>query len=96
MRAPKEVLPTAVKPITELSMTRRLDYRSKDEAKISNMPFGIVRFDWDGNFARPEAAFAGADSVLTPTCQIGALGLAAQRRALKSKVDAEGTQAAML
>jgi hypothetical protein len=49
------VVPTSdlIEQIMAFSMTQRLDYRLKGEAKLSNTTFGTVPFDQDGNFALP-------------------------------------------
>jgi LEA14-like dessication related protein len=49
------VVPTSdlIEQIMQFSMTQRLDYRLKGEAKLSNATFGTVPFDQDGNFTLP-------------------------------------------
>jgi LEA14-like dessication related protein len=50
------IVPTSdlVERIMDFSMTQRLDYRLKGEAKLSNAGFGTVPFDQDGSFALPK------------------------------------------
>ena len=50
------VVPTSdlIERIMDFSMTQRLDYRLKGEAKLSNAAFGTVPFEQDGNFALPK------------------------------------------
>jgi LEA14-like dessication related protein len=49
------VVPTSdlIEQIMQFSMTQRLDYRLKGEAKLSDRAFGTVPFDQDGNFTLP-------------------------------------------
>ena len=50
------IVPTSdlIERIMDFSMTQRLDYRLKGEAKLSNAAFGTVPFDQDGSFALPK------------------------------------------
>ena len=56
------IVPTSdlIERIMDFSMTQRLDYRLKGEAKLSNAAFGTLPFDQDGSFALPKLPCARA------------------------------------